>query len=231
MSEQDQIAALGAGSPQKPPEDLRTLLYWLANEDIYTSPYVRNWLKRTPREEAADVLAHISEYAQPESRSFFHQGFLGLLMMFTTAEVVTKKSPAGRKAGTRAAMLLANRNDLRSLAPLVRVFEPDWFWAGKYQAAIETALLQLLSEAEGQPEIRAHAEDLRNLANRIWRSGPRRADLSPRLTDLLLATLRLLKEIDGETDLALLKSLTEAKATQPNRARIKATATELLNSQ
>src|SRR5581483_9917628 len=104
MNEHANIVAPNAKEQEKLPDKLQLLLYWLANEDIYTSPYVRNWLKRTPRDEAADILARIADYAQPESRSIVNMLVLGLVMMFTTSQVVLPKSPAGRKAGIRAAL-------------------------------------------------------------------------------------------------------------------------------
>jgi hypothetical protein len=173
---------------QKRAEELSTLQYWLANEDVYTSAYVLKWLERTPGDVAADMLAVIAKNARPESRSLWWMMFHGLASMLTTAEIISENSPAGRKAGIRAAMLLAHRGDLRALAPLVRVFEPHWFWRSKYQDSIEASLLHLLSHAPEETDWTPYRTDLRTLAEAIRRSGRKQQKLSVRQSDLLTAT-------------------------------------------
>jgi len=209
-------------------EELTTLQYWLANEDVYTSDYVRKWLERTPPERAADTLASIAQYAQPESHSFWWMMFHGLTTMLTTAEIISENSPAGRKMGVRAAMLMANLHDPRACAPLVRVFETHWFWEGKYQAAIETALLRLLADPESVLNGSLSHSDLRELAARIWRTGNHRQELSSRRSDLLIAALHRLKPIVEESDTTLLKSLASAKTLLPQRRKVQEAAASLL---
>ena len=209
-------------------EEVLTLQYWLANEDIYTSTFVKNWLKRTPRGEAADALASIAKYARPESRSPLTMMFLGLTAMLTTAEIISINSPAGRKAGIRAALLLANLNDVRCLMPLVAVFEMHWFWEGKYQQAIESALLRFLLKDDDSLDWKMHIETLQSLAERIWLSGDAKQDLSVRRTDLLVAALRRMKltpeSARPATSLLLRKIVDGVRTPQRRRAAIAAQA-------
>lgn len=215
-------------SEQKRSDDHRTLVYWLANEDVYTSPYVRNWLKSTPPIEVADMLADIARNARPETISLGDMIMQGVLMMFTTSAIISEKSPSGRKAGTRAAILLANRKDFRSLPPLVRVFETRWFWAGKYQETIEKSLLHLLDGAADLPKIRQYARELRKLAEIIWDSGHRRRELSRSLTSLMLKILPCLALVGETPDLELLKSIASSRAATAHRKQVKDAAAALL---
>ena len=210
------------------PEHLRTLHYWLANEDVYTSDYVRNWLTRTPPRQAMDTLARIAENARPEPHSMLYAIFRGMLMIFTTSETVSETGPAGRKAGLRAALLLAQHGDVRCIAPLVRVFETGWLWPGKYQEDIETALTRFLSASGDQPEVRRYADDLRRLAERLWRSGGGRRELPEPHALLLIAILNSLRHGAEESDIALLRSIAGARPARPHRARVTAAASALL---
>lgn len=218
------------GDVQKRADELSTLQYWLANEDVYTSAYVRKWLERTPPDEAADTLASIARYARPEPHSLLWMLFHGLTATLTTAEIISENSPAGRKAGIRAAILLASLNDSRALPPLARVFETHWFWESKYQAAIEGALLRLLTEVPGDTDLRPYREDLLQVAGRIWQVGGGRAELSARRADLLIALLQRLAPITGEAEAALLKTIVSAEARTPQRSRVKEAAAKLLTA-
>jgi hypothetical protein len=209
------------------PERLHKLLYWLANEDVYTSDYVRGWLERTPPEQAADDLFLIARLAQPEPHSIWYAFLRATIMVLATADSVSELSPAGRKAGLRAALLLAKRGDTRAIAPLARVFETEGMWKGRYQDAIEAALLQLLSGGEGQSGIHEYAEALRGLAAQIWRSS-RGKDLPPRLADLLIAALRRLSIEGAPEDITLFKSIASQRTTTPNWARVQQTASSLV---
>jgi hypothetical protein len=205
-------------------EELSTLKYWLANEDLYTSAYVRKWLERTSPQVAAATLAEISEYAQQEPHSIVWMLIHGLTAMLTTAEIISEKSPAGRKVGIRAAMLLAGLGDLRAIRPLTRTFEYHWFWEGKYQASIEATLLRLVAEAPADEDLIAYRDDLLALANRIWQAGSGRADLSPRRADLLIAVLRRLAGAGGQAEEALRIAIRTADVTAEQRFKVKETA-------
>ncbi len=223
------LAAHGEDA-RKRAEERSTLQYWLANEDVYTSAYVRKWLERTPPEEVADTLAQIAEYAHPESRSFFSMFFHGLISMLTTAEIISEKSPAGRKIGIRSAMLLANLNDPRALAPLVRVFETHWFWRGKYQSAIEAALLHLLAGAPEGLDWTPYRADLRAVAENIQQISKGRQELTVRQANLLIGALRHMATVAGETEISLLKTIAFAEARTPLRIRVKEAAEALLQN-
>jgi hypothetical protein len=229
MNQKIQPVAVSTKPQHRLPERLRTLNYWLATEDVYTSDYVRNWLKRTPPHEAMNVLARIAENASPEPHSVLYSAYRGCLMIFTTSEAVSEKGPAGRKAGVRAALLLAQHNDARCLPPLIRVFETHWLWIGKYQEDIEAALLRFLRDAGDRPEIRRYTGELRRLAERLWRIGGGRRELSARHADLLEAILHSLRHDAEEPDLALLRTLAASRATSPNRSRVCAAAAALLH--
>lgn len=221
-------ATSGETAPKRA-EERTNLQYWLANEDLYMSSWVRKWLERTPPEEAEAMLAEIAEMAQPESHSLLRMYFHGLISMLTTAEIISEKSPAGRKAGTRAAMMLANRGDLRALAPLVRVFEPHWFWKGKYQEAIEAALLHLISHAPEETDWTPHHSDLRTLAEAVWQIGGGRQELSARQADLLLAALRPLRSGSATATASLLKTISSADVRTPQRRRVREAVAALPN--
>ncbi|MCW3052163.1 MAG: hypothetical protein JWN14_1333 [Chthonomonadales bacterium] len=214
---------------QRRSEERTTLQYWFANEDVYTSAYVRKWLERTPSDEVGDVLAAIAQYAHPEPHSLLWMAFHALTAMLTTAEIISEKSPAGRKSGIRAAMLLANRNDLRALGPLVHVFEPHWFWKGRYQEAIEAALLHLLSHAPEETEWTPYRADLRTLAEAIRQIGRGRQELSARQADLLIISLkRLASAADADTTI-LLQTIASTEARTPHRARVQDEARKILS--
>ena len=200
------------------------LRFWLASEDIYTSPFVSHWLERTPKQRAADVLAEVSIHAGKEPRALIPMMLSAYMMAFSTSEVVTDKSPAGRKSGVRAAMLLANLEDPRCIAPLVRVFEPHWYWAGKYQETIEKALLKYLNgeAAQNDPGLAGFAPDLQRLIERIWRSGGGRRDLTPRLADLAVAALQTLNQTDPNAAKTISAMLSTSRSNLPNRSRVRA---------
>jgi hypothetical protein len=234
MNEETPYDSPPSAGQQRAADQLKTLRYWLATEDIYTSTYVREWLERTPLEEAAGILAGIAEYAQPEPHSFWYMFSRGFTMMFTTSEIISDRSPAGRKAGIRAALLLADMDDPNCLPPLARAFETQAFWEGKYQEAIEEALIRFLSDADGRPDIAPFAADINNLALRIWQSGGGRKELSPRRANLLIAALHCLKGIAGESEIVLLSLLLRliaaTRTSTPNRARVQEAAIALLES-
>src|SRR5690242_12732445 len=104
-----------------PIESERDLRYWLTNEDWYMSSHTRRWLESTQLQEAADLLARIAEDANPEPR-WGLSAFLSVLAVsgFSFTGAIAGKGPQIRKAGIRAALMLANLNDLRSIPPLVR---------------------------------------------------------------------------------------------------------------
>jgi hypothetical protein len=208
-------------------EELTTLRYWLANEDVYMSSYVRGWLERTPPAEAADVLAGVSESAQPEPHSLWWTIFRGLILTFATSEGVSKNSPAARKVGTRAALLLARMDDPRAIPPLVRVFEAEPGRAGKYQGEVERELTRLLSHPIPGPLSREQAEAVEELAERIWSSGRGRRDLSSERADMLIAALSRLSETGAEAERAILHAIATSESGSPNRTRVATAARKL----
>jgi len=214
---------------QRRSEERTTLQYWFANEDVYTSAYVRKWLERTPPDEVGDVLAAIAQYARPEPHSLLWMVFHALTAMLTTAEIISEKSPAGRKSGIRAAMLLATRDDLRALGPLVRVFETHGFWKGKYQDGIETALLHLLSRAPEETDWTPYRTDIRTLADAIRQIGRGRQELSARQTDLLIVALQRLASVTDADTTALLQTIASTEARTPHRTRIQDAARKILS--
>ncbi len=207
-------------------DEIETLRYWLANEDVYTSPYVRNWLERTPIAYAADALAQIASQAQPDSRTPWSLLSRGFRAMFTASEIITEKSPAGRKAGVRAAMLLANLGDVGCLAPLSRVFEPNWYWAGRYQKAIETCLLRFLARELNPEERNDNCQSLLRLAELLWSTGGARADLSEEHTQLLQVLMRQLPSPGTDASDSLKSTIAASRTTKPNRMRVKSSLSQ-----
>ncbi|MES2459931.1 MAG: hypothetical protein V4671_05050 [Armatimonadota bacterium] len=213
----------------QPDTDLR---YWLANEDWYMSRYTREWLERTPPEIAADTLAAIAEDAVAEPRAPW--AIVATVVAsagLATSDGIGGKGPGSRKAGTRAALILAERGDSRAIPPLVRVFSTGGFLQSKYQSQIETALAKLLESADAPSGLPTYAGDIRTLAECIWQSGERQ-DLSPAHADLLLAAIRTLDAIGGPAELAIIRAIAESTAgnvaRQPQRARVKAVAENLI---
>lgn len=200
-------------------DELRLVMYWLANEDLYTSDSVRIWMDRNPPETVADDLARLAANAQPEPRSFWYGLFRGFMMAFGTSDAVSEKGPGGRKAGVRAALLLARMGDLRSLPPLVRAFETHWNRKGKYQDSIERALLGLVENSTGMPETRAYAQDTAMLLERIWRSGG--TDLSPQSADLAIAAVRALAASENDHARRILHEIAASKSSSPNKMRVR----------
>lgn len=201
-------------------EDLR---YWLANEDWDMSRFTRRWLERTPPGEAADTLAEIAEGARPEPGSLLYRLVLVVALSGFANSVA---GVAERKAGIRAALLLANLGDDRCVAPLVRVFDPYGFWQSRYEAQIERALTRFLAAAaDGGGDAGRHAADVRLLVERAWRGG-RGGDLRGSIAELLLAAVHYLRVARGaEGDDALLRGIAGASLPnpehQPNRARVR----------
>ena len=191
--------------------------YWLANEDRYMSGYVRNYLETTPFSEASDDLALIATSAGCEPHSLLNALLGGFLKVFTTAESVNERSPAGRKAGIRAALLLAHRQDPRCLAPLVRSLELGIFWAGAHQRRMEEALILFLESSPEAMDLTPYSQTLSDLAKRIWRSRSLRKDLSGERISLLLLSLDWLKRIGGEKDWDLPVEIASAKTSQLGR--------------
>lgn len=208
-------------------EDLR---YWLANEDWYPSQYTRQWLERTPAEEAADTLAHVAEDAQPEPRAFWSVAITFLSIAgLTTSDGIAGSGPGARKAGTRAALLLIERDDPRGVAPLARVFSTDGILQSKYQEQIEQALTVFLSRNEAQAKDAPYLADLRTLAHRLWQVGSLR-DLSQARADLLLVLLRFLQTAGGEANQAVLQSITGTTVKTANRLRVRTAVAEMLDT-
>jgi predicted nucleic acid-binding protein len=207
------------------------LRYWLANEDWYMSRYTREWLQRTPSDEATDTLAAIAEDAVAEPRApWAVMATVVASAGLATSDGIGGKGPGARKAGTRAALLLAERNDPRCIPPLVRVFSTGGFLQSKYQSQIESALLRVLSSQDMKQSLTPYAPDIRELVERIWKNGERR-DLPAAQADLVIAAIHFLYNVSGTENTELVRGIasrhTANTARQPHRARVKQAA-ELL---
>jgi len=218
-----------AAAPQHEGDDLR---YWLANEDWHMSAYTRNWLARTAPDVASDLLANIAEDARAEPRAPL--SVLSTLFAssgMATSDAIAGKGPGSRRAGARAALMLARMGDARAIAPLARVFDLGWLWQSKYQEEVEAALTLLLSDTPTNPLDRRYEIELRTMAWRAWGAGGEQRDLSPSLTGLLLAALPHLNAYGDEPNIALLQTIAEARrARGANRARVREGAQALLNA-
>lgn len=206
--------------------DDHTLRYWLANEDWDMSQYTRNWLECTPPSDAADVLAGIAEGAQPEPSSPLYRVVLAVALSGFANSVA---GVGERKAGVRAALMLARLGDHRAIAPLTRVFDPYGSWQSKYQRGIESALARLLSDAVADGGASAtHVEDVVRLVARTWPlDGKTRQDLTPSLTALLLACIAYLCAAGGGDARVTLRSLASRAADparHPNRVGVQQAA-------
>ncbi len=186
-------------------------------------------MEREPRKEVAEMLTKIANVANHEPHTLWTLLFNSFVGVFTTSEVVTEHSPAGRKAGIRAALLLASWNDPRSLKPLALAFETDWFWQGSYQDAIETALHRFLSNPDNH-DLEIQSEPLRILAQRVWRSGGVGRELAPRRADIIQYILKILSKMDEPANVKLIQAIAVSKARTPNRSRVKAAASRLLSA-
>lgn len=201
-------------------EDLR---YWLGNEDWYMSQYTRQWLDRTPSDEAADILALIAEDAQPEPREFWSV----LATFFANTGLATSTGIAGggpkaRKAGTRAALLLADKGDPRSIAPLVRVYSTGGMLQNKYQEDIEKTLTAFLTHAADDPDLAVPVSDVEILVERTWAYGNGQRELTPAFTNLLLAAVRFLQSRGVASSKTVLQTIAQSPVKTPNRDRVKA---------
>lgn len=135
-----------------------TLRRSLAQEDVYMSHSTREWLKRTPHEEALNILAEIAADAQPERRSIVQHCVTMLLASFATSDGLNPKAVA-RRVGTRAAIMLADMDDPRALPPLVRVFELNMMRQGNYQELVEKSLTRYLTQVVKQIEAKEEAKE------------------------------------------------------------------------
>jgi hypothetical protein len=212
-------------------EEYEELEYWLSNEDWYKSRFTQNWLKRTPPEVAVEVLAPLAAQADLEPRNpwaMFVRGFVA--SGFSATSAIAGQKIRIRRAGVRAALMLAELNDARAIPALVRVFEPNRNWQHKYQELIEDALVQFLSSEENIVRAAPYADHLRNLARRIWESGNDRHDLSPRFATVLLAILPALAQTEGEENAALLKEIASHPVQAAQRRRVQEAVGGLLLS-
>ena len=206
-------------------ETEETLRYWLAQEDVYPSRYTQNFLRNTARNDANDTLASIAADADAEPHSYF------ALLYSAFATIGFMPSAGGkiprRKAGVRAALLLSDRNDIRCVAPLVRVFETDPVWQNHYQAQIVSALSHFFANNAGKLLVPEIVKDAEHLAAHVWSHAPRR-DLPPAWARLLSNVLRFVRAAHAGGD--LLQTVTATNyATFPNRAAVRETALALLD--
>ncbi|MBC8139100.1 MAG: hypothetical protein H8F28_24775 [Fibrella sp.] len=205
-------------------ETEETLRYWLAQEDWYPSRYTQNFLDNNAVEVANNTLASISADAQPEPHSY-------AALLYTAFATIGFMPSAGgkiprRKAGVRASLLLADRNDPRAIPALARVFETEGVWQNKYQDQIVSALTKALS-ADNHGQSAIYADDVSRLARRIWSSAPGR-DLTAPFARLLLAAIRFLHMIRRGDP--LLPEIAAAPSRQELRSHVRDIVVSLLDN-
>jgi hypothetical protein len=197
------------------------LQYWLENEDWYRSRYTENWLQRTPPEAAANILAPLAEKADLEPRNPWAMLVRGFVASgFSPTSAIAGQKIRIRRAGVRAALLMADLDDARALPALIRVFEPNPNWQHKYQELIENALIRFLDSDDNQAKAEPYAAHLRDLARRIWEADERH-DLSPRFAEVLLSLIGTLGRFRDEETVAFLRSLAASSPANPNQQRVR----------
>jgi hypothetical protein len=199
--------------------DSEELRHWLANEDWYPSRHTQAWLSRTDPDVAADILASLAERADLESRNPAVQFIATFAAGFSPSGTIGGEGAIDRKAGIRAALMLAEMGDVRSVPPLVRIFEPYETRQSKYQAQIEKLLGGIFTQAaqNSTSEIVAVCADpARTLAERIWNERTNR-DLTPVLADLLYSVARFLLATGNEQNRTVVQRIAENNATKPQR--------------
>ena len=130
---------------------------------------------------------------------------------FSPSNGVAGGGPTARKAGVRAALMLADLGDRRAIVPLVRTLTGRSLWRSPYAALIETALAKLLTQA-APDTVREYAPSLETLWDFLWNEN-RRRDLASSRADLLITLLALLPD-------ASLPRPAPAPVGQPQRARV-----------
>ncbi len=202
--------------------DSKELRHWLANEDWYPSRHTRLWLERTDPEVAADVLAGLAERADLESKNPAVQFLATFAAGFSPSGTIGGEAAIDRKAGIRAALMLAEMGDVRSVPPLVKIFEPYQTRQSKYQGQIEKLLSSLFTQAAQNPTpeiVPTCAAPARTLAERIWNERAN-YDLNQSLADLLVKTARLLIAIENEPNRLFLNQIVESATARPNRKQV-----------
>ncbi len=202
-----------------------TLRYWLAQEDWYPSRYTQTFLENTPPEEIGDTLARIAADAEPEPHSYAAL----LYTAFATAGFLPSaggKIPR-RKAGVRAALLLAERDDPRCIPALTRVFETESVWQNKYQEQIVAALTRYLTKAASGNSEHPYGDEVEQLATRIWNIQPN-SDLPVNFARLLLSALRYLHAVDLEAP--IWHRIVTSDSRHPIRTEIRDTLRSLLDN-
>ena len=204
---------------------------WFVHEDIYLSAFTRQWLERTPPDEAADLLAHIAQDAQLEG--------LSLLALLARSFALAGFSPSlaiagggvyARKAGIRAALLLASLNDARALTPLARLWSVNPLNQSKYHDKIEWSLVVLLSDDFTPDELRLHVPAVADLARRVWNVGLPRRDLTPQRAALIRAALTSVARTDANAAHSLADFLTATPSPRKTRAALQTDAATLTES-
>lgn len=138
------------------------------------------------------MLAKIAEDAQPEVKNYLAKVLSGLAAIGFMPSANNKITQ--QKAGTRAALMLVERNDPRCLAPLLRLYETEPFWQNKYQEQIETSLIDYLGTAGAeQPEAQQHVNAVRQFTEQLWKKSVGKRDISLARANLLLAALHFLQ--------------------------------------
>lgn len=198
-------------------ETEETLRYWLAQEDWYPSSYTQKFLDTNSGEVVGDTLARIAGDAEPEPHSY------GALLYTAFATIGFMPSAGGkilrRKAGVRAALLLAERNDARCVPALIRVFETEGVWQNKYHEQIVSALTRYFADAADGGEETGYVTEVAGLVARIWEHA-QNTDLSPSLARLLLSAAGYLRAT-GAKQHAILRTIAQSEPPRPMRREVR----------
>ncbi|MDX1931182.1 MAG: hypothetical protein SFU56_01115 [Capsulimonadales bacterium] len=206
----------------------KELRYWFNIEDWYPSTYTKNFLARTPREDASDLLAHIAQDAECQTPTVWWVVLMAFLASgFSTSTGVAGRKITDKRAGIRAALHLSTLDDPRAIAPLARVWQTDSWKKSKYQDEVETALIRLFERTRATDYAHGYSPDVTELVYRAWKAD-RWHDLSNRRTDLLLAALHYLGGRSEEEERAAIRFIADQKTQRPNRTLVRDTARELL---
>lgn len=201
---------------------------WLADEDWYPSAHTKEWLRRTPKAEAADTLYTLAQAADLEPMNPWSVFvMIGVLAGFVPSQGAAGRKVLDRKAGIRAALYLADFGDARAIVPLCRLWTTSGVKRSKYHDQIEAALTGLLSVSRDSPAPAETAEAVRDVARRVWEGRPASRDLTPEEADLIVAAFDFLR--GGSESGALAVRITATPSRLPQRARVQEAVQSAVN--